>query len=65
MTGKNLQLLGLAEGPARQPSITELLRDLAAEIARGEAVYTADELRTLERKLADYQALARSMFDTH
>jgi hypothetical protein len=65
MTGKNLQLLGLAEGPARQRSITELLRDLAVEIARGEAVYTADELRILECRLADYQALARSMFDTH
>ncbi|HEY5975704.1 MAG TPA: hypothetical protein VIU41_13275 [Geobacteraceae bacterium] len=65
MTGKNLQLLGLADSPARQRSITELLRDLATEIAKGEAVYTLDELRILERKLADYQALARSMFDTH
>lgn len=59
MTGKNLRLLGREESPNRQPSIQEIIRDLQEEIARGEAVYTAEELRLLERKLDDYEQTLR------
>lgn len=61
MKGKNLRLLGLEESPNRQPSIQEIIRDLQEEIARGEAVYTVDELRLLERKLADYEQLFQNL----
>lgn len=59
MTGKNLRLLGMEESPNRQPSIQEIIRDLREEIARGEAVYTVEELRLLERKLDDYEQTLR------
>lgn len=64
MKGKNLRLLGQEESPNRQPSIQEIMRDLQEEIARGEAVYTPDELRLLEMKLADYEQLLRVMLKT-
>lgn len=57
MKGKNLRLLGREESPNRQPTIQEIISDLQEEIARGEAVYTGDELRLLERKLAEYELL--------
>jgi hypothetical protein len=53
VTGKNLLLLGREESPRRQPSIHEIISDLQVEIARGASVYTVDELRLLEGKLAD------------
>ena len=59
MTGKNLRLLGREESPCRQPNIQEIIRDLQEEIARGEAVYTAEELRLLERKLDEYEQTLR------
>jgi hypothetical protein len=63
VTGKNLLLLGRAESPTRQPSIHELISDLQAEIARGTAVYTSDELRLLEGKLADYELTLRRLLE--
>lgn len=59
MTGKNLRLLDREESPGRQPSIQEIIRDLQEELARGEAVYTAEELRLLERKLEEYEQTLR------
>ena len=59
--GKDLQLLGLEESPGSQPTVTETIRALEAELAKGEAVYTADELARLERKLAGYRELLRAM----
>lgn len=61
MNGKNLRLLGRVEPPNRQPSIQEIISDLQAEIARGEAVYTVDELRLLKRKLADYEQMLQNL----
>jgi len=54
-------LLGREESPNRQSSIQEIISDLQEEIARGEAVYTADEIRLLEGKLADYEQTLRSL----
>ena len=56
-----MRLLGREEPPNRQASIQEIIRDLQEEIARGEAVYTVDELRLLERKLAEYEQILRSL----
>lgn len=61
MKGKNLRLLGLEESPNRQPTIQEIMSGLQNEIERGESVYTVDEIRLLERKLADYEQLSRSL----
>ena len=61
MTDKNLRLLGLEESPGRQPTIQELIADLRRELDKGEAVYTAAELRTLEAKLRDYEQLLENM----
>ena len=63
MKGKNLRLLGREESPSRQPSIQEIIADLQDEIARGEAVYTIDELRGLETKLAEYELLLRQLLE--
>jgi hypothetical protein len=57
--GKNLQLLGVAPSPGRQPDIHETIAALQREIARGVAVYAPDEVLLLERKLADAQELLR------
>ncbi|WP_088535355.1 hypothetical protein [Geobacter sp. DSM 9736] len=61
MNGKNLRLLGREELPSRQASIQEMVAELQEELRRGSAVYTADELRLLERKLAEYEELLRSL----
>lgn len=61
MTGKNLRLLGQEESPARQPTIQEIIAELQQEVAKGEAVYTRDELRRLERKLADYEQMLHTL----
>lgn len=63
MTGKNLRLLDREESPRRQPSIQEIIRDLQEEIARGEAVYTVEELRLLERKLDEYERTLRLLLE--
>lgn len=59
--GRNLQLLGLAASAWRQPDIYEEIAALRAELAKGEAVYTAAELRLLERKLAERLELLRTL----
>lgn len=56
-----MRLLGREESRNSQPSILEMIRDLKEEIARGESVYTADEIRTLERLLVDYEQVLRSL----
>lgn len=63
MTGKNLRLLDREESPNRQPSIHEIIRDLQGEIARGEAVYSLEEIRLLERKLAEYEQTLRLLLE--
>ncbi|GFE56879.1 hypothetical protein [Geobacter sp. AOG1] len=54
---KDRELLGEEPNPRRTDSITERLVRLRREIARGEAVYTPAELRTLERQLEEYEHL--------
>ena len=54
---KDLCLLNGENCPDRKETITELIERLKREIARGEAVYTRDELRRLEQKLEDYEYL--------
>ncbi|KAF0216308.1 MAG: hypothetical protein FD174_3762 [Geobacteraceae bacterium] len=60
---RNMRLLGREESPNRQSSIQEMIGDLQEEIARGEAVYTVDELRLLERKLAEYEQILRRLLE--
>lgn len=56
--GKDLTLLH--GDPHRQTdSLPDRIRRLQREIARGEAVYTREELALLERKLADAEAQLR------
>ena len=52
-SGKNLRLLGMEVSPWQQLTITEEIAALQGELARGEKVYSADELRLLARKLAE------------
>ena len=59
--GRNLLLLGSESPPGSQPSVTEMIRALEAELAKGDAVYAADELARLEAKLAGYRELLRAM----
>ena len=61
MEGKNMHLLGRERSPNWQPTIQEIIADLQEELTRGAAVYTVDELRILERKLADYEQLFRGL----
>ncbi len=64
MSGRNLRLLGLEEGPGSQPTIQETIAALRHEIGRGSAVYSAQELALLERKLAEYELLLERMLAT-
>lgn len=61
MSGKNLRLLGLEPSPAWQPTIEETITALRAELARGEAIYTRDELDRLAQKLTDYEFMLERM----
>ena len=56
-----MRLLGREKSPNWQPTIQEFIADLQKEIARGESVYTVEEIRILERKLADYEQLFRNL----
>lgn len=53
--GKDLCLLNSDNCPNRTLSIVEIVAKLQQEINKGGSVYTADELRTLNAKLAEYQ----------
>jgi hypothetical protein len=64
MNGKNLQLLGIERSAGWQPDIHETICALQAELGRGEAVYTRDELDRLARKLADYEFMLQRMIST-
>jgi hypothetical protein len=64
MSGKNLRLLGLEKSPAEQPTMEETIAELQAELARGEAVYTPDDLAHLARKLEDYEFMLQRMIST-
>ena len=59
--GKNMRLLGREESPGRQSSIQEIIKDLQEEVARGEEVYTVDEIRLLEGQLAEYERILQSL----
>jgi hypothetical protein len=50
--GKNLRLLGQEAAPWRQTDILEEIAALQVEVAKGNEVYSTDDLRYLERKLA-------------
>jgi uncharacterized small protein (DUF1192 family) len=54
-SGRDRYLLGEEEHPGRQATIQELIQRLEAEIARGEAVYSAAELDKLQAKLEGYR----------
>lgn len=59
MTGKDTCMLN-GEGcpkPPQQLTILEIIGRLKREIAKGTAIYTADELDRLEQKLADYETI--------
>jgi hypothetical protein len=58
---KDLQLLGQAPAPLCQPDIQHTITALQTEIARGEAIYSSEELRYLERKLAENEELLRTL----
>ena len=62
-SGKNLRLLGREPSPGSQLTVTEMIRALEAELVKGDAVYTADELARLEAKLTEYRELLRAMLD--
>lgn len=64
MKEKNLRLLGREESPNRQPSIQEIIKELQEEIARGEEVYTAEELRLLRGKLAEYERILECLLNS-
>lgn len=55
MSGKDRWLLGEEELPGRQPAIQEILHRLEKEIARGEEVYSVEELEKLRKKLEGYR----------
>jgi hypothetical protein len=55
MTGKNLRLLDREHSTAWQPSIHEIISELQAELEKGEAVYSREELGQLARKLEEYE----------
>ena len=57
MSGKNLRLLGVERSPTWQPTIQEVIAELKVELARGEAVYSPEELGKLSRKLAEYEQM--------
>ncbi|HZV81723.1 MAG TPA: hypothetical protein VFF53_06105 [Geobacteraceae bacterium] len=57
MSGKNLRLLGVERSPAWQPTIQEIIAELKAELAKGEAVYSLEELAKLSHKLAEYEQM--------
>lgn len=59
--GKDRRLLGEEPAPWRQPDIHEEIAALRRELSRGEAVYSADELRILERKLAEREEQLRHL----
>jgi hypothetical protein len=50
---KNLCLLNSEQCPDRKPSIQELIAQLKTEIAKGEEVYTKEELQRLQGKLQE------------
>jgi hypothetical protein len=61
MSGRNLRLLGLEKSPAWQPTIHEIIAELQAELAKGEAVYSPAELAQLSLKLADYEGMLQRL----
>jgi len=61
MSGKNLRLLGIEHSPAWQPTMEETIAELQAELARGETVYSREELDRLARKLADYEFMLQRL----
>lgn len=62
MPEKDMEMLDSRLGPNRTDSIIELIARLKREIARGEAVYTAGELKTLTAKLQEYEQMLELMF---
>ncbi|HJV67142.1 MAG TPA: hypothetical protein VJ550_15525 [Geomonas sp.] len=59
--GKDLCLLNSDNCPNRTLSIVEIIAKLQNEINKGGTVYTADELRILNAKLAEYQGFMDQM----
>ena len=61
MSGKNLRLLGSERPPSGQPTVQEMISELNIELAKGEAVYTPEELGMLRRKLEEYERMLEQM----
>ena len=63
MEEKDLYLLGRLESPARQDSLPERIEKLRQEIAKGENLYTADELQILKGKLEECEYSLRILMN--
>lgn len=61
MVERDEALLDGSRAAGRCDSITERLARLRREIDKGETAYTAGELRRLERQLAEYEELYRTL----
>jgi formate dehydrogenase maturation protein FdhE len=63
LSGKNLRILGLERASAWQPTIHEVIAELKAELAKGEALYTPEELEKLSRKLEEYEQMLERLLN--
>jgi hypothetical protein len=63
VSARNLRLLGDEKSPLWQPSLQEIIAELQAELSKGEQVYSPEELRHLERKLADYEQMLTTLLN--
>ncbi len=61
MAEKDLEMLGEAASAARTDSLPERIARLKREIGRGVEVYSAEELRLLQRKLEECEALLAAL----
>ena len=61
MPEKDRTLLDSALSPNRTDSIIERIERLKREIARGEEVYSRDELKRLETMLEEYLSLHQTL----
>ena len=64
-TNKDRCLVYGEECPAQNDDIFLILAKLKSEIAKGEKVYTREEIQRLERKLADYEFQLRTILYDH
>jgi hypothetical protein len=61
MAEKDLEMLGKVASATSTDSLPERIARLKREIGRGEAVYSGEELRLLQRKLEECELLLEAM----